>query len=386
MKVNFLHYDLLSIPVNFRLSWGKLGFSRHVFVTLEVNGIYGFGEGVLYKTTHLEFQPFIKKLFTDWPKQNQFSSFASAREVVSRLVNFEPAIAFAFDTALWDIEGKTKKRSVNDLLGGKNRTHEITEEIFIEDNEATDRELAKILSHGTRSVKLKVGQNPKFDAEKILRIKKIAPSIKMKPDANRGYNFDDARRFVDYSGKENITLIEEPANATFSELASFRKQTGIKIMLDESVKTLDQLKSAINLNAIDVLNLKLTRIGGITNAKDFVAICEKNNISVSLGCNEETEVGMAAILHFAGYLKNLFGVEGLGPDRIKYHSSKKRFSIVDGFVSTPTGSGLLPDYTLDKSPLIYQNETGSSRFFREKEFLGIWKTRLENGLLKLWKN
>lgn len=385
MKINFLHYDLLSIPVNFRLSWGKLGYSRHIFVTLEVNGVFGFGEGVLYKTTHLAVEPYIRHLFSHWRKQNNFASFSEARDAVATFAHFEPAVAFAFDSALWDIEGKTKKVPVYKLLGGKNKSYEVTEEIFIENNATTDKQLAEILSNGTKAVKLKIGQNPKVDSEKVLRIKKIAPSIEVKPDANRGYSLGDARSFIEQSGKENITILEEPMGGTFAEIASFRKQTGVKIMLDESVKTLAQLKSAINQKALDVFNLKLTRVGGIHNAKGFIEMCQKNSIAISLGCNEETEVGMAAILHLAGSLKNLYGLEGLGPDRIGFHSSKNHLLIKNGYLSTLPGNGLVSDLSLDKLPFIYQNESKINRFFRPSEFAGIWKTRAENILLRLWK-
>ncbi|MBI3558893.1 hypothetical protein HY085_00695 [Candidatus Gottesmanbacteria bacterium] len=79
MFSKLVNYSLVSIPVPFRLSWGKLGFSRHVFVTLEdKNGRKGRGEGVLYKTTHLELLPFLEKK--------------------TKIID-EPALNFALDTA-----------------------------------------------------------------------------------------------------------------------------------------------------------------------------------------------------------------------------------------------------------------------------------------------
>lgn len=385
MKINFLHYDLLSIPVDFRLSWGKLGYSRHVYVTLAVNDVIGFGEGVLYKTTQLTFEPFISHLFSEWTRENDFETFADAREAVARFADFEPALAFAFDTALWDIEGKIKKVPVYKLLGGKKRSFEVVEEIFIEDDTTTDSQLSKIINNGTRVVKLKVGQNPVTDSAKVLRIKKFNSAVQIRPDANRGYSFSDAMRFIDLVGPENLNLFEEPINGGLSQLSELKVKTGVKLMLDESITSVDQLKSASDQKALDVFNLKLTRVGGITRARDFIEVCTKKAIPISMGCNEETEVGMAAILHLAGSLENLYGVEGVGADRIHFHSSKNHLSIKNGYLFMTPGSGLTPDFFLSKVPPIYQNESMSNRSFLAREFVGIWKTRVENVLLKLWK-
>ncbi|MBI3558892.1 hypothetical protein HY085_00690 [Candidatus Gottesmanbacteria bacterium] len=156
--------------------------------------------------------------------------------------------------------------------------------------------------------------------------------------------------------KNNVVLFEEPFRGGFFNFSRFRKETKIPVMLDESIITLSDLKEAISLQSLDVLNIKLTRVGGITKANNYVRLCQKAGIRISVGCNEELEIGTAAIYTFAKNIKNLYGVEGFGPERLKPY--------------------LAGQFT-------YRPGENNRELFLLREFLGIWKTRLENVILRV---
>ena len=84
MKIKIANYYLFSVPVPFRVSWGKLGYSRHIIIILEdAVGKKGVGEGVLYKTTFLEIVPYFKEI-TRFLKT---ADFADYKQVQMQIIN-----------------------------------------------------------------------------------------------------------------------------------------------------------------------------------------------------------------------------------------------------------------------------------------------------------
>ncbi len=320
MPLKLVDYSLVSIPVPFRLSWGKLGFSRHMFITLEdENGKRGYGEGVLYKTTHLELLPFLEK------KTKKLD---------------EPALDFALDTARRDLRGQ--------ILTPDWKTMTVTEEFFLGQ---------EIVKKNVDFLKVKMGRNLEGDKETINKINKVYHGkVKIKLDANRGYTYQQAVDMATWGRENNVILFEEPFRGRFSDLGRFRKETKMPVMLDESILSLTDLDNAILSRSLDVLNVKLTRVGGITKANEYVRRCQKAGIKISVGCNEELDVGTAAIYTFAKSIKNLYGVEGFGHKRLEPYLVKQ---------------------------FVYHPGRTNRELFLFKEAWGIWTTRLENLLLRL---
>lgn len=393
MSFRLKSYYLFSVPVDFRLSWGKMGYSRHLIFELEdEKGNKGLGEGVLYNTTHLKMPSFIDKDLIPFLNKNRFKSFKAAREVLgTKFVAFEPAVAFALDTALWDMEGKIKKKASFEIFGGKERAMEITEEIFITSLENTKREAKQLKKNGTKYIKLKVGASLELNSEAIKVVNDIGKGkLKIKLDANRVFNVEQVNKFVSNIKKSNIVLFEEPAGVSFKELQKLKKVFPLPIMLDESIRTIADLNKAIKTNCFDVLNIKLTRLGGITNAREYIKICKRNNIAVSLGCSEELDIGMRAILSLGQAVKKLYGLEGLGNQRLNLYLGNK-IKITNGKVSLSKSTiGMGADIDLqditnkvkDRGGFIYSPNTTSKSIFLAQEFIGIWKTRAENVLLR----
>src|SRR5207237_8682827 len=90
---------------------------------------------------------------------------------------------------------------------------------------------------------------------------------------------------------------EEPIAGSFADLARLRSATSLEVILDESIRTLDDLDEALAAGALDGLNVKLGRVGGITSAERFRAACASAGVAVSIGCAEDVGPAMAAILH-----------------------------------------------------------------------------------------
>ena len=120
--------------------------------------------------------------------------------------------------------------------------------------------------------------------------------MRLRVDANRGYTFAGALAIAPRLRSLAIDEWEEPLDGSFEELSRLRSETGLAVILDESVRSRDDLERALDRDAFDVLNIKLARIGGITAALDYRARCLAAGRDILLGCNEDIGFGMAAIL------------------------------------------------------------------------------------------
>lgn len=365
----------LSIPVPFRLSWGKLGYSRHILVKISnEKGQFGWGEGVLYKTTFSKLLPEI---------QRHGIEFLS--------LELEPAVTCALDMAQWDLKARIGNRSMSPILGSKSKSVEITEEIFIDTEERTEKQLETILSHGTTSIKLKIGRSVTKDLKIISMINKLSNGkIQIGLDANRAYRLAEALELILQLDEFPIKVIEEPINGSFADLALLKNKTKIPIMLDESIQSLADLGNAIGKDCFSVLNIKLSRLGGISSALKYMEVCRKNKIKIYLGCNEELDIGMQAIAHLGASIDTGFGIEGVGPKRLQCQITNLNLNLTDGKLNLSHDVGLGIE-RIDLSDLltigIFAHKSSERKlkqllFIAQDEF-GVWKTRLENVLLKI---
>lgn len=367
----------LAIPVPFRLSWGKLGYSRHLLVKItDKKGNFGWGEGVLYKTTFGKLLPQIQ-----------------AHGIKSISTGFEPAVSCALDMAEWDLKARVANKPLSFLLGAKLGSVNITEEIFIESAEKTEKQLKVILDHGTKSIKLKIGRSVDQDLRMIFMVNELAKDrLEIGLDSNRSYNLNEALELVSKIGDLSIKVLEEPINGSFADLALFKNQTKIPIMLDESIRSTEDLDNAISNNCFSELNIKLSRVGGISNALKYMEVCRQNKVGIYLGCNEELDIGMQAIAHLGASLPNVFGIEGVGPKRLKSQISGMNFNLSDGNLNLSRDAGLgIEEIDLSdvrRTGAFDNNSTENLLhqllFICQDEF-GVWKTRIENGLSFLTK-
>jgi L-alanine-DL-glutamate epimerase-like enolase superfamily enzyme len=136
-------------------------------------------------------------------------------------------------------------------------------------------------------------------------------------------------------------VLEDPVpREDWERVPLLRQETGIPIMQDACVRSLDDLRQAITLGAIDLLNLKLTRIGGMTSALAFVQLCQECGVGLSIGCSEDLGPGMASILHFSSIFEDVYSTEGVGPDRLGFDIINEPWEMQNGFLPVPKGPGL----------------------------------------------
>jgi len=339
MKIDFSQFYLFSVPVNFNLSWLKILSSNHLVVRLKSRNSRGrekegWGEGVLYQTPCLRCLELLSRELEEFFDQ-EFTNCRQAREKLSQKFSRFPGLICAFDLALWDLEAKLKGEPVWRLWGKRKREEVLAaEQIFIpRSREDLINQTEEILARGTKIIKLKAGRNPETDLENIKQIRRIAgKKIKIQLDFNQSLSFNQAIWFARQLDSELITAWEEPIKfEQFDQLNKLRRKTKIPIILDESIKKEEKLIEAIKEKAIDILNIKIARLGGITASLQFIKLAQKAGLEIEIGCNEELGIATQAQLHLAYFLRKLRVMEALGSQRLGFDIIKEKVEIDKGY-------------------------------------------------------
>jgi L-alanine-DL-glutamate epimerase-like enolase superfamily enzyme len=154
---------------------------------------------------------------------------------------------------------------------------------------------------------VKLGKNGKED---ILRVQKIREAvgdhIKLRLDANQGWDFETAKHTLQAVEHFNIQFCEQPMHKNFDPLLPKLKQAvGIPIMADESVFNHYDAERLIANNSCQYINIKLAKSGGILEAKRIADVAQLHQIPCMLGGMVESRLALTAKLHFARSHNNI---------------------------------------------------------------------------------
>jgi o-succinylbenzoate synthase len=206
------------------------------------------------------------------------------------------------DAAFWDIYGKSMSSPCWKLLGGTRPEIESGPSIGIKKcpQETVDA-VCEQLELGRKRIKLKVC--PGFDSAYIEAVRNKFPDISLMVDGNNAYSPEDFDLIASWD-KFNLLMIEQPLDEHDIYYHSLlRKHVNTPICLDESIHTLHDARCAIEMQAADIINIKVGRVGGLTNAKMIHDLCAKHNIPNWIGSRIGTSVAEAMRLA-AATLKN----------------------------------------------------------------------------------
>ena len=228
-------------------------------------------------------------------------------ELMDSLISGNPAAKAAIDMALHDILGKTACKPLFMLMGGY-RTQVLTDiTLSIKSPKEMARDAAKAVKKGFKALKVKVGVNPTEDLERIKRIREaVGETIELRIDANQGWTPKQAIEVLNKMEKFNIQFAEQPVPAeNLKGLTEVKRNSPIPIMADESVHSPEDALRLIQAEAVDLINIKLMKSGGILKGRKIAAIAESAGTPCMIGCMGESEVGIAAGAHLAAAVKNI---------------------------------------------------------------------------------
>ena len=299
MKIEAITLREIRMPLVhfFETSFGRTTQRAILLVTLLGGGVHAWGECVAGEN------PFYSSEWVDsaWVTMARFlapavlgKDFSTARECPPLLAHVKGhrMAKAAIENALWAAEAEEKNVPLWKLLGGTRRQIECGVSIGIQDS--VEQLLDKVeteLAAGYRRIKVKV--KPGWDVTVLERIRARWPEILLSCDANSAYRLDDVehlKRFDEF----HLLMIEQPLwNDDFFFHARLQKQIRTAICLDESVHHARDAEAALELGACRIVNLKVGRVGGFTEAIRVHDICRAHQVPVWCGGMLESGVGRA---------------------------------------------------------------------------------------------
>jgi L-alanine-DL-glutamate epimerase-like enolase superfamily enzyme len=210
-----------------------------------------------------------------------------------------PYVKSGIDMACWDVLGKFTGLPVCTLLGGRfGDAVRLYRAISQGPPEEMARSVAGYRRQGYSRFQLKVGGDPDTDIERIRAVRALLdPGDRLVADANTGWTQHEAMRVV-RAVRDVDVYIEQPC-LTYEECLAVRRQTDHPFVLDENVDGLDMLLRARADLAMDVVNLKISKLGGLTRTKQLRDLCVATGIAMTLEDSWGGDVTTAAIAHLA---------------------------------------------------------------------------------------
>src|SRR5882724_11810509 len=203
------------------------------------------------------------------------------------------------DMACWDILGKVTGQPVCVLLGGRyGEDFGLYRAISQEAPDAMAGRVAGYRAEGYRRFQLKVGGDPAVDVERIRAVAaQLQPGDRLVADANTGWLMHDALRVV-RAVRDVDVYIEQPC-ATYEECLSVRRHTDHPFVLDEVIDSIDMLLRGHADGAMDVVNLKISKLGGLTKLKQARDLCVSLGVAMTIEDTWGGDIVTAAIDHLA---------------------------------------------------------------------------------------
>ncbi|WP_129688566.1 o-succinylbenzoate synthase [Gottfriedia acidiceleris] len=300
ISIRQITLNRLNMKLNapFTTSFGT--FQDKEFYIIEVEdeeGNIGFGESVAFsspwyseetvKTNKHIMEDFLIPLLFEAPIHHPDE--VSQRFQSIRKNNMAKA---GLEGAVWDLYAKRQKLPLYQALGGNKDKIDVGISIGLQ---PTLKGLLQLVeSHvkaGYKRIKLKI--KPGSDYEMLKEVRREFPNIAMMADANSAYTLSDMETLKKLD-EFNLTMIEQPlSHDDIIDHAKLQKQLVTPICLDESIHSLEDARKAIELDSCRIINIKIGRVGGLTEAKRIHDYCLMKGIPVWCGGMLEAGIGRA---------------------------------------------------------------------------------------------
>ncbi|UKS29497.1 o-succinylbenzoate synthase [Paenibacillus sp. HWE-109] len=315
MKINKIELRQVQVPLKapFETSFGRMAKKDCVIVSVHSDGMIGYGESVAFSA------PYYNEETTEtiwYMLEHYLIPALVGREVTNPeeiSVLFAPirrnhmAIA-AIETAVWDLYAKQNGISLAHALGGEKQEIEVGVSIGIEPTiELVVQNVERFLEQGYKRMKVKI--KPGFDIQLVEAIRKrFGEDVPLMVDANSAYSLQDVHILKEMDNY-NLMMIEQPlAHDDIIEHAALQRQLRTPVCLDESIHTLVDARHAIDLGSCRIMNIKIGRVGGLTNAKKIHDLCMERGIPV--WCGGMLELGIGRLHNIALSSLSNFAIPG----------------------------------------------------------------------------
>lgn len=301
-----MEYWKVSIEMKkpFRIALGSTDYFEGYFVKVSAeDGTSGYGEAVP--------TPFITgdTMGSVEAELSIFRKIISGMELSPEAVNIamkssaraSKASRASVDMALYDILAKKAGMPLYRMIGGYRSSMLTSYTVDLVDAASARIQARSLLDDGVKFFKIKLGKSLAEDVERVGAVRETVGADKMIcVDFNQSYSPKKAVELAGMIEKFNVEFLEQPVPADdISGLRFVRENSSIPVMADEAVFSPSDLARVVYAEAADMVNIKLMKCGGITDALRIAKTAETFRMKCMMGCMVETKLANTAALHVA---------------------------------------------------------------------------------------
>jgi L-alanine-DL-glutamate epimerase-like enolase superfamily enzyme len=362
MKITKIETMIIEIPVEnpYVFSHGVLkAFSNVIVLIYTDEDIVGIGEssyvpgGGVSEETPESTKPVIDKYLAPAIIGDDPFDIESIHQKMDAIIPRNLIAKCGIDLGLWDLIGKALNLPAYKLLGGEvNPKIHCTYTLSIDTPQNMAEQAFFRKKQGYKTLVAKIGRDPNTDIDRLMAVREaVGAQINIRLDANEAYRPDQAIRIIRKMEKYEPEFVEEPVKRwDLDGMAKVTKAVDVPISSDESNTSIESAARLLRKVAADILNIKISKNGGLFKSKKIAALAEAHGIPCIVGGANTYEIGRQACRHFAvctAQVEADAGSEGCAPaSQSKIDDVTKRIITYndvtkgDGYVEVLEGAGL----------------------------------------------
>jgi muconate cycloisomerase len=368
-KIAQIETVLIQLPTRREHKWTGLTepIGRYLLVKMiDDSGNVGWGEAPALKDWGGEFgryfgespaivETVIGQYLTPAVRGADPGNIAELHQRMDAVIRGYPYAKCAVELAAYDLAARRAGLPVHSLLGGCVRQQiPVTHSIGLIGIDEAVAEAAKVVGEGLKTIKIKVGNEPKRDVEIVKAIRAAAgPNVDLCVDANEGYKTPgDAVRTIRQMEMSGLKYVEQPVMG-IERMAEVANAIDTPVMADESAWNAHDVIQIIERRAADIVSIYTTKPGGLYRAMEVAAVCRAAGIVCNVNGSVETGVGNLANIHLAAAAipATLSCVVPISTPAQEQHGQiggiyykddliRHGMTLVDGAIEVPTGPGM----------------------------------------------
>jgi L-Ala-D/L-Glu epimerase len=329
-----------------RIALGSFTGTDGVFVRIRTSaGVTGLGEVAPFTPVMSETQQSdvaVGKAFADLVRGRSPFAIPEIVQAMDAMSPHNGGIKAAFEMALWDICGKVAGLPVHRLLGTYRESFETDLTVHLETPQEMVRLAQDVVRQGFKNMKIKLGESPALDIERVKAIRTaVGPDIKLRVDANQGWSPTDAVIALRGIESAGIQFCEQPVPYwDWEGLKYIRGKVAVPLFADESVHSPHDAMAGIRHEAMDGINIKLMKSGGILQGMRIATIADAANLPCMVGCMAESRVALTAGAHLVMSQRNIRYADLDGFFMAAVDPVIGGMQVKDGVVTVPDTPGL----------------------------------------------
>lgn len=301
IKSVILYQIQAKLKAPFKTSYGMYKERESIILEIkEESGITGWGEVVAFshpwyteettKTAYMMLKEYLIPILLN-------QSFEHPKEFIRscKWIKGNNMAKAGIEGALWDVYATLQNRPLYQVLGGERNYVDVGVVVGLGDTDSMIAQIEQYAKEGYKRFKIKI--SPSQDVPLVKEIRRVYPHLPLMVDANSAYTLNDMKALKALD-EYHLMMIEQPfGQYDFVDHGVLQKSITTPICLDESITSLDDVKTVHGLGCCDVINIKSGRVGGLYNSKQIHDYCRA--VGIPVWCGGMLEFGVSRLQNLA---------------------------------------------------------------------------------------